>query len=167
MMGENKMIGLIVAHDKNHVIGNKGMIPWKIKGEQKRFRELTTGNIVVMGRRSYEEIGRPLPNRMNIVVSTTKTFEGENLYTAKSLKEALELVKDSDKNVYISGGAGLYKEAMPLVQKMYITEIDIEVEGDTFFPQFDLNLYEKEIDETFEGEISYSYVTYTKKDLVF
>ena len=85
------MLGLIVAYAKNRVIGNKGMIPWRIKGEQLRFKELTTGNIVIMGRRSYEEIGRPLPNRETIVVSSTKNFDQEHCVTVKSLKEAIEL----------------------------------------------------------------------------
>ena len=79
------MIALIVAFAKNQVIGNKGCIPWKIKGEQRRFKELTTGNVVIMGRRSYEEIGKPLPNRTTIVVSGTKNFDSENCMTAKSL----------------------------------------------------------------------------------
>ena len=69
------MIALIVAYSQNRIIGNQGAIPWKIKGEQKRFKELTTGNVVVMGRRSYEEISKPLPNRMTIVVSGTRKFE--------------------------------------------------------------------------------------------
>lgn len=73
------MIGLIVARSKNNVIGRNGEIPWKIKGEQNFFKELTTGNIVVMGRKSYEEIGHPLPNRQNIIVSKTMKYEGENL----------------------------------------------------------------------------------------
>lgn len=155
------MIGLIVAYTNNRVIGNKGCIPWKIKGEQRRFRELTTGNVVIMGRRSYEEIGRPLPNRTTIVVSNTKNFDAENCMTAKSLQEAIELAGDRD--MYISGGARLYEEALPLVEKMYITEIDCEIEGDTYFPEFDKELFEKEIDERVEGEIPYTYVTYTRK----
>lgn len=155
------MVALIVAYTKNRVIGNKGCIPWKIKGEQKRFRELTTGNVVVMGRRSYEEIGRPLPNRTTIVISNTKNFDCENCMTAKSLAEALELA--GDRKVYISGGARLYEEALPLVEKMYITEIDAEIEGDTYFPMFDETLYEKEINERVEGEIPYTYVTYTRR----
>ena len=155
------MVALIVAYTQNRVIGNQGCIPWKIKGEQKRFRELTTGNVVIMGRRSYEEIGRPLPNRTTIVVSNTKNFDAENCITAKSLAEALELA--GDRKVYISGGARLYEEALPLVEKMYITEIDAEIEGDTFFPVFDESLYDKEINERFEGEIPYTYVTYTRK----
>ena len=79
------MIGLIVARSKNNVIGKNGQIPWKIKGEQKQFKELTTGNVVVMGRKSYEEIGHSLPNRKNIIVSKSKNFAGENLITVGSL----------------------------------------------------------------------------------
>ncbi len=155
------MISLIVAYARNRVIGNKGCIPWRIKGEQKRFKELTTGNVVIMGRRSYEEIGRPLPNRTTIVVSNTRKFEAENCMTAGSLKEAIELA--GDREIYISGGARLYEEALPLVEKMYITEIDAEIEGDTFFPEFDKGCYDKEIVEEHDGEIPYTYVTYTRK----
>lgn len=154
------MIGLIVAYTKNHVIGNNGCIPWKIKGEQLRFKELTTGNVVVMGRRSYEEIGHPLPNRTTIVISRTKNFDEDNCFTVKSLDEAIKL---GDKNIYISGGSSLYKEALPLVEKMYITEIDYEIEGDTYFPDFDETLFVKEVNEHFTGDIPYTYVTYTKK----
>lgn len=155
------MIGLIVAYAKNRVIGNNGCIPWRIKGEQRRFKELTTGNVVVMGRRSYEEIGRPLPNRMTYVVSRTKNFDEEGVKTVSSIQEAIDLA--GDKNIYISGGAGIYKEAMPYVEKMFITEVDLEPEGDTFFPEFDENDFIKEINEEVDGEIPYRYVTYTRK----
>lgn len=155
------MIALIVAYAENRVIGDKGMIPWKIKGEQKRFRELTTGNVVVMGRRSFEEIGRPLPNRMNIVVSSTRKFTGENLYTVGSLDEAVRLAGNRD--IYISGGARLYEEALPIVEKMYITEIEKVIEGDTCFPAFNEEEFVKEVNERFDGEIPYTYVTYTRK----
>lgn len=155
------MVALIAACAKNYVIGEKGRIPWKIKGEQRRFRELTTGNVVIMGRRSFEEIGKPLPDRTTIVVSSTKVFSGENCYTASSLQEAIQLAGDRD--AFISGGAKLYEEALPIVEKMYITEIDKDFDGDTFFPQFEKDNFVKVIDERFEGEIPYSYVTYTKK----
>lgn len=155
------MIALIVAYANNNVIGNKGCIPWNIKGEQKRFRELTTGNVVIMGRRSYEEIGKPLPNRTTIVVSNTKNYNGENCFTAKSLDEAIKMAGDRD--IFISGGARLYEEALPIVEKMYITEIDCDIEGDTYFPEFDNEQFIKEIDEVVDGEIPYTYVTYTKK----
>ncbi len=155
------MISLIVAFAKNRVIGNKGCIPWRIKGEQKRFKELTTGNVVIMGRHSYEEIGHPLPNRTTIVISNTKNFDEENCLTARSLAEALELAGNRD--VYISGGARLYEEALSLVEKMYITEIDCEIEGDTYFPRFNEEDFIKEINQKFDGEIPYTYVTYTRK----
>ncbi len=155
------MIALIVAYANNNVIGNKGCIPWKIKGEQKRFRELTTGNVVIMGRRSYEEIGRPLPNRTTIVVSNTKNYNGENCFTAKSLDEAIKMAGDRD--IFISGGARLYEEALPLVEKMYITEIDCDLEGDTFFPEFNKEQFEREVNEIVDGELPYTYVTYIRK----
>ena len=155
------MISLIVAYANNNVIGNKGCIPWNIKGEQKRFRELTTGNVVIMGRRSYEEIGKPLPNRTTIVVSNTKNYNGENCFTAKSLDEAIKMA--GDRNIFISGGARLYEESLAIVEKMYITEIDCDIEGDTYFPAFDKEQFVKEIDEVVNGEIPYTYVTYTKK----
>ena len=114
-----------------------------------------------MGRRSYEEIGRPLPNRTTIVVSNTKNFDAENCLTAKSLSEAVKLAGDRD--IYISVGAGIYREALPLVEKMYITEIDQEMEGDTYFPEFQEQQFTKEVDQRFDGEIPYTYVTYTRK----
>lgn len=156
------MIGLIVARSKNNVIGKNGQIPWRIKGEQKQFKELTTGNVVIMGRRSYEEIGHPLPNRMNIIVSRTADYTGENLATARSLEQALALAGDRD--VYISGGYGLFKEAVPLVDKMFITEVDTVIDGgDTFFPEFPKDAFEIEIGETGGEEIRYTRMTYTRK----
>lgn len=155
------MIALIAAFAKNRVIGNEGCIPWKIKGEQRRFKELTKGNVVIMGRRSYEEIGKPLPNRTTIVISNTIKIEDENCITAKSLVEAIELA--GNKDIYISGGSKLYEEALSLVEKMYITEIDCDIEGDTYFPCFEENKFVKEIIGRYEGEIPYTYITYTRK----
>lgn len=153
------MISLIVAYSKNRVIGRAGRIPWDIPGEKRRFKELTTGNVVIMGRKTYEEIGHPLPDRDTIVVSSTVEFNEEHCRSARSLAEALKMAEGRD--IYVSGGERLYKEAIPIAEKMYITEIDIEVEGDTFFPQFDESNYKKEIIKKFNGEIPYAYVTYT------
>lgn len=156
------MIGLIVARSKNNVIGKNGQIPWKIKGEQKQFKELTTGNVVVMGRKSYEEIGHPLPNRKNIIVSKSKNFAGENLITVGSLQEAIAI--SSGENVYISGGYGLFKEALPLVDIMYITEVDITIDnGDVFFPEFNESEFDKTIGEIGGGDIKYTRTVYTRK----
>lgn len=156
------MIGLIVARSKNNVIGKNGEIPWKIKGEQKQFRELTTGNVVVMGRKSYEEIGHPLPNRKNIIVSKSRNFTGENLITVGSLQEAIAISRGE--NIYVSGGYGLFKEAIPLADKMYITEVDMVVEdGDVFFPEFDSSEFDLTIGETEGNDIKYTRTVYTRK----
>ena len=165
------MIGLIVAYANNRVIGNKGRIPWNIEGEQKRFRELTTGNIVIMGRRTFEEIGRPLPNRTTIVVSTTISSgnnAGNGYYVVDSLEAALELAKglrredNSIPDIYIAGGAGLYRDAINIVDVMYITEVDLDIEGDTYFSEFDENGFEKIIEGYHMGDITYTYVTYSR-----
>lgn len=156
------MIGLIVARSKNNVIGKNGEIPWKIKGEQKQFRELTTGNVVIMGRKSYEEIGHPLPNRRNIIVSRTQKFEGDNLQTVSSLQEAIAAAGDAD--IYVAGGYGLFKEALPFVDKMYITEVDMIVEdGDVFFPEFDADEFDVSIGEVGGEDIKFTRVVYTRK----
>ena len=166
------MIALIVARSKNNVIGKNGRIPWQIPGEQSQFKELTTGNLVIMGRKTYEEIGHPLPGRKTIVVSTTKRFQGPDLATATSLKEALELAAEGfalpEQNIYIAGGYSLYKEALPLVDAMYITEVQIKVlGGDTFFPDFDPADFYLTVDQTFGDKIKYTRTLYTRKKSSF
>lgn len=156
------MIALIVAYAHDNIIGNKGKIPWDIKGEKKRFRKLTTGNVVVMGRKSFEEIGRPLPDRTIYVISSTKKIEMDGVHTVTSLKEAMD--KAGDRDIFISGGERLYKEAIDIVEKMYITEIDLNVEGDTRFPEFDESKFIKTTEKVIDGDIPYRYVTYTRKN---
>lgn len=141
-------IYIIAAVGKNNVIGIDGKIPWKIPGEQSQFKELTTNNIVIMGRHSYEEIGKPLPNRITIVVSKTKTFTDENLFSARSLNEALEMASKYDKDVYIAGGSSLFKEALPLAKILYITKIYTSYNHYdgckySYFPIFDPMKYDK------------------------
>lgn len=155
------MIGLIVARSKNNVIGKNGGMPWFIEGELSQFRELTTGNTVIMGRRTYEAIGHPLPNRRNIIVSNSKKYSADNLITVGSLQEALSI---SEGDVYIGGGYGVYKAALPLVDVMYITEVDLIVtDGDTYFPEFDANVFDITIGETLGDEIKYTRTVYTRK----
>lgn len=156
------MISIIVAVAKGGAIGKEGKMPWKIPGEQRQFKDLTTGHVVVMGRTSYEEIGHPLPNRTNIVVSKTKVFSGENLYTVKSLKEAIE--RAGQEEIFIAGGAELFQEALPLSNKIYMTYVDMEVpDADRFFPIFHEEEYKREEIEKVGGETSYLRVLYTKK----
>ena len=156
------MLALIAALSRNYVIGNKGIIPWKIKGEQMRFKELTTGKTVIMGKRSFEEIGRPLPNRKTIVISNTTNYEYENCITLGSLAQAIDYIGEED--AYVAGGEQLYREALPLVDRMYLTMIDLELEGDTFFPPFNEEDFTLTSEEEFEGEIPYRYLTYIRKN---
>jgi len=156
----NPSISLIAAYAKNRVIGNYGRIPWHIKGEQLRFRDLTMGNAVIMGRRTFEEIGHPLPGRLTIVLSKTKNFDQTACCTAGSLTEAIKLA--GTREIYIAGGAEVYQMALPLVQTMYITEIDLEIEGDAYFPTFDETLFIKETVQHIKGEIPYQYITYKR-----
>lgn len=156
------MISIIVAVAKGGAIGKGGKMPWKIPGEQEQFKDLTTGHVVVMGRTSYEEIGHPLPNRTNIVVSKTKVFSGENLYTVKSLQEAID--RAGQEEIFIAGGAEIFQEALPLADKIYMTYVDMEVpDAGRFFPDFPKEEYKREEIEKVGGETSYLRVLYTKK----
>ena len=155
------MIAIIAAYDKNRAIGKNGKIPWNIPGEMDRFRDLTTGNTVIMGRLTYEEIGKPLKNRDNIVISKTKIFSGENLRTVSSLSEALHICKTED--IFIAGGEKLFAEALPLCEKLFITEIHGDFEGDRFFPDFDKSLFYCQTEKIVGGNIPYTYLTYTRK----
>lgn len=155
------MISLIVAVAKNNVIGNNGIIPWKIKGEQKRFKELTTGKTIIMGRKSFEEIGKPLPNRKTILISNTQHIESENCTTVKSLPEAFDLTMDEDE-VFIAGGGQVYKEAFPYADRIYITIIDKIIDGNVFFPEICEDDFVKVYEERIDGEIPYTYYTYER-----
>ena len=155
------MVSIIVAYSKNRVIGNKGKIPWKIKGEKLWFKELTLNHTVIMGRKTYESIGKPLENRLNIIVSSTLFFDEENLKTARSLNEAISLANSEE--VFIIGCQQLYEEAITIADTLYLTEIDIEVEGDTYFPKFDENNYVKTLIKEVDGEIRYRYKKYQKR----
>lgn len=156
------MIALIVARSKNNVIGRNGKIPWSIPGEQKQFRELTTGNIVVMGRKTFEEIGHPLPKRKNIVISRNAQYSYDNLIVLPSLNDALEYYSEGD--IYIAGGYNLFKEAIDIVDKMYITEIDLVIEnGDVFFPIFQEEDFNVQLLEENHESIPYKRLVYSRK----
>ena len=158
------MTALIVAYDRNRLIGKDGGMPWYIPGELKRFRQLTENNVVIMGKKTYLSLGKPLPNRINIVLSRNETFSGNNLYTARSLTEAIEMVTENWKelDIFYIGGANLYRQVMDMVDVMYITEVDAEFRGDTYFPEFDESDFTKEIEGHFESTVPYTYVTYRK-----
>lgn len=139
------MINIIVAYAKNRVIGSNDKIPWNIPGEQKQFKELTTNNIVIMGRKTYESIGKALPNRINYVISRKKYFN--DVFTFTSLSEAIEHAKRYDRDIYIIGGETIYKQAIDYldIDRFYITEIDMDVDGNKYFPEFNECKYNKKI----------------------
>ena len=151
-----------MAVSKNNVIGNNGIIPWKIKGEQKRFRELTIGKTIIMGRKSIAEIGKPLPNRKTILISNTQHIELENCVTVKSLLEAFDLSKNEDE-VFVAGGGQVYKDAFPYADRIYITVIDKIIEGNVYFPEICEDDFVKTYEERIDGEIPYTYFTYEKR----
>ena len=137
------MINIIAAMDPNRVIGKDNKLPWHISEDLKNFKRLTDGNAVIMGRKTYESIGKPLPNRKNIVISTSMpTTNG--ITVCKSLQEGLMEAKLFGKDIFIIGGASLYEQAIPMTDKMFISYVKRKYAGDVFFPEFDENEWEIE-----------------------
>jgi dihydrofolate reductase len=128
-------ISLIVAMAENRVIGRDGSIPWKIPGEQKMFRRITLGHTLIMGRKTHEDIGRPLPDRLNIVISRRPDYQPPGCLKADSLESALALCPPEETEAFIIGGGELFREAMPLADRIYLTVVPVTVAGDTFFPE--------------------------------
>ena len=153
-------IHLIAAVAKNGVIGKDGRIPWNIPADLQHFRELTTGHTVIMGRHTYESIGRPLPDRQNIVV-TSAIDDIAGCQIARSLPEALTMAEREE--IFIIGGAMLYAEALPLADRLDVTLGDAAPEGDTFFPAVDWSRYDEIDREPHDGAPAYTYVTYQKQ----
>lgn len=130
------MISLIAAIGKNNEIGKGNALVFQMPADMKYFRDTTRGHTVIMGRNTFESIGKPLPSRRNIVISRNASFKPSGVDMAHSLAGALDLIKDKDEEVFIIGGAWLYAETMPIADKLYITHIDGSVKGaDAFFPE--------------------------------
>lgn len=130
------MISLIVAHDENRVIGFENKMPWHLPGDLKYFKEQTMGKPVIMGRKTFESIGKPLPGRRNIVISRNLAYQHEGIEVVTSLEEALSLVHGVPE-VMIIGGEQIFRMALPLADRLYITKIEHSFEGDTYFPAYD------------------------------
>ena len=130
-------IVLVAAVARNGVIGNGPDIPWRIPGEQAEFKRLTMGHTLVMGRATYDSIGRPLPGRTTIVITRDPSWTAEGVLVAHSLDEALELAADLPGDVVIAGGAQVYADALPVATEQVITEVPLEPEGDVLYPAFD------------------------------
>ena len=142
-------ISIIVAMDANGVIGRDNALPWRLPEDLRRFKQITMGHPLVMGRRTYESIGRPLPGRKNIVITRRSDFHPEGVVVAHSLDEALALAEHEE--VFIAGGGDIYRQALPLAHRMYVTAVEGTHEGDTFFPPFNSADWEMTADEPHEG----------------
>lgn len=131
------MISLIVAYANGRVIGKNGKMPWHLPNDLKHVKEVTTGQTIVMGRKTFESLGRPLPNRRNVVLTRSRDFSAPGVDVVHSMEEVLALG-----DVIIFGGAEIYSQFLDLADRLYITEIDLDVEGDTFFPEWDREAFD-------------------------
>lgn|SRR3989338_4176521 len=128
-------ISLIAAIDRNRVIGKDNSLPWKLPADMKRFKELTKGKPVIMGRATFESIGKPLPNRINIILTRDKNFKAEGCVVVHSVGDALKAAKGHEE-IMVIGGANVYSQFINIADKMYLTFIEGEFEGDAYFPEY-------------------------------
>ena len=155
---------IIVAVADNSAIGRYGKIPWHLSADLKHFKEVTMGHPVIMGRRTFESIGRVLPGRFNVIVSSTldradPRLKDQDVAVVTSLDEALALCKDQEKSAMVIGGAALYKEALPKASVLHLTRVHkIPPSADTFFPSFEhLNFKRCEVQEHSDGDLKYEF----------
>lgn len=160
---------LLVAKAKNQVIGKDNQLVWKLSADLKRFKNLTTGHYLLMGRKTFESLGRPLPNRTHLIITRNAEFEApEGHYAFHSVEEALIFcTKRQLDKLFVIGGGEIYKEALPLCDVLEITEVEANPEGDTFFPELDFSIWKEKEREDFladeTNEYPYAFVTYEKR----
>lgn len=153
-----KVVSIIVAVAENGVIGCANRLIWHISADLKRFKHLTTGHGVIMGRKTYESIGCPLPNRRNVMISHNKDLHIQGITVAHSLDEAVGLFASSDE-VFVIGGGDIYRQAMPIADKLYVTLVSGSPNGDTVFPAIDAKEWRETSRDDREG---YSFVNYER-----
>ncbi|MXS85814.1 dihydrofolate reductase [Nitrosomonas sp. HPC101] len=130
-------LAILAAVAANRVIGRNNSLPWHLPADLKHFKQLTIGQIVVMGRRTYDSIGKPLPGRTNVVLTRQHHPDVPGIITAHSIQEILDHFAQDDRQIFIIGGADLYQQTLPICQHLYLTEIQQDFAGDTFFPEYD------------------------------
>lgn len=154
---------MIAAMDEQRAIGFKGQMPWNIPGEQRIFRELTVGNGLILGRRTFESIGRVLPGRTTVVMTRSNVQLPKEVLVARSAEEAIRLAEPKSKSrICVGGGTEIYKVFMPLADTIYVTKIHASFVGDTFFPEIDSN-FSLAHSQTVDGPISYTYQTFERR----
>ena len=144
-------VSIIVAMAKNRVIGNANSIPWRLPNELQLFKKLTMGHHIVMGRKTHESIGRLLPGRTTVIVTRQPDYRVEGASVAHSLEAALASAKDDDE-VFVIGGAELYRAALPVADRIYLTTVDAAPEGDTLMPDFDIREWREVSSESFRAD---------------
>ncbi|MFK7808130.1 MAG: dihydrofolate reductase [Saprospiraceae bacterium] len=162
-------VSAIVATAKNNVIGINNGIPWYLPADLKYFKRTTLNHHIIMGRKSYESIGRPLPKRTNVIVTRDPFYAASNCLITHSVEEALKLALDNNEDeAFIIGGGEIYKLAMPFVNRLYLTEVDLEVEGAVYFPEIDLSEWELISEESHEpdekNEMAYTFKVLERKE---
>jgi len=132
------IVSIIAAMDRKRGIGVDNKLPWRLSADLKRFRELTMGHHIIVGRKTFEAIGRPLPGRQMIVVTRDRNYEAEGCDLSHSLEDAIDLARErGESEAFICGGAEIYAQSIDVADRMYLTFVDAEVAADTFFPEFD------------------------------
>lgn len=156
-------LSMIVAVARGGVIGLNNTLPWHLPEDLKRFRALTTGHHIIMGRKTYESLNRLLPGRTTVIVTRNPNYAVEGALIAHSLEAAIALV-EHDEEPFLIGGAELYQQGVKLARRLYLTEIDAEFSGDAFLPAFDLSAWHEKARETHiaENGLPFSYVTYER-----
>jgi dihydrofolate reductase len=136
------MISFIVAMDENRVIGKDNQLPWHLPEDLKFFKRTTMGHPIAMGRKTHESIGRALPGRENIVITRQLDYKGKDVTIFYSIEEFVEYCRNQDDEIFVIGGAEIFKETFEYVDRLYITHIEEEFEGDTYFPEFNEHQWE-------------------------
>ena len=160
-------ISLIAALDRNGVIGEGGKIPWRLPADLRYFKRVTMGKPLVMGRKTYESIGRPLPGRQNIVLTRQRDFEAPGCTVVHSVEEALAAAGDAEE-VMVAGGGSVYRQFLSCADRLYLTFVDTTAEGDTTFPHFDRGRWQLVFEEVHppdeQNAFSYRFTIFEKAD---
>lgn len=159
-------LSLIVAMDDNRLIGNNNKLPWHLPADLAFFKRTTMGKPIVMGRKTYQSIGKPLPGRRNIVITRDDTFSAAGCEVCNSIEAAMSLTKDDDE-VMLIGGASLYEQTLARATQLYITRIHQSFEGDTWFPEIDLSEWKavnrEDFDADHSNQYAYSFIKYVRE----
>ncbi|MEE9349321.1 MAG: dihydrofolate reductase [Flavobacteriaceae bacterium] len=159
------MITIIAAIANNNALGKDNQLIWHLSADLKRFKKLTTGHHIIMGRNTFESIGKPLPNRTTIIITRNKNYKQDGCIVVHSLEDALKAVKN-DESPYIIGGAQIYKQAINLVDKLDITYVHHDFEADVFFPEIDLKIWKETHREKYNADTKnaydYSFVSFSR-----